>query len=335
MNTMDNVRISIIIAAYNVEDYIGDCIDSILKQTHQEFELIIIDDGSSDNTLDICEIYVCRDERVSVYHQSNKGVGAARNLGLQMVKGDYITFIDSDDIICNKYLENLLIPCVENNADVSVCLYQYVKKGEDYKPLITNKYKIMDVDYKILQAKIIGRCCGTLIRTELVNGIFFDTDLYVGEDLLFLCKIIDRSRKIAVTNDTLYCYYIYGESAYNGAYNDKKYTEIISWNRVIELFKDRPKVFRNTINRIYGWIVLSNLLRMEEFHYYNRAKKKYCLNELRKMFWAVFNRYPGGGTRSLAMYPIYIVACLSPRLGYLIFKNLMDFKHKIQRKKIW
>lgn len=331
---MGDIKVSIIIAAYNVEDYIENCINSILKQTYQNFELIIVDDGSKDNTLDVCKKYMQRDHRVCVYHQTNKGVGEARNLGLKKASGDYITFIDSDDIICKKYLENLLIPCIKENADISICLYQYVNEGNNYNPIITNTYKVMDVDYKILQAKIIGRCCGTLIRATVVKGISFDTDLYVGEDLLFLCRCINRSNKIAITDDQLYCYYIYGESSYNGTYNDKKYTEIISWNRVIELFKDRPKVFRNTINRIYGWILLSNLLRMEEYHYCNQDKRKYCLKQLRKMLWPVFNRYPGGGTRSSAMYPIYIITCLSPRLGYQIFKNLMCFKHKLQEKMV-
>lgn len=155
--------------------------------------------------------------------------------------------------------------------------------------------------------------------------------VYEGGEPIFIDTEYDTWN---ITNDELYCYYIYGESSYNGTYNDKKYTEIISWNRVIGLFKDRPKIFRNTINRIYGWIVLSNLLKMEEFDYCNQERKRYCLIQLRKMFWPVFNLYPGGGTRSFAMYFIYIITCLSPRLGYKIFKNLMCLKHKVQKKMV-
>lgn len=326
---MENILVSIIVAAYNVEKYIGNCIESILKQTYRNFELIIIDDGSRDNTKILCEKYRNMDDRITVIHQTNQGVSAARNNGLKKISGDYVTFIDSDDEISDKYLENLLIPCVKEHADISVCLYQYVDEGKKYNPVITNKYRVMDIDYKILQAKIIGRCCGTLIKSDLLKNQFFDTDVYVGEDLLFFCKAVNKANKMAITNDQLYCYYIYKESSYNGTYNDKKYTEIISWNRVIDLFEERSGHFKNTIYRMYGWIVLSNILKMQEFHYSNAERKEYCLKELRRMIRPVFNRYSGGDQVSVAMYPIYLLTCIFPYAGYKLFNTLMKLKHKI------
>lgn len=328
---MVDVLVSIIIAAYNVENYISNCIESILRQTYTNFELIIVDDGSVDRTGAICDEYANIDKRIMIVHQANMGVSAARNAGLKHISGRYVTFIDSDDEVSFKYLENLLLPCINDKADISVCLYQYLSKEDKYNPSITNNYEVVDIDYQILQAKIIGRCCGSLIDKSLLDNVYFNTDLYVGEDLLFLCNAINNAKTIAITSDKLYCYYIYDESSYNGAYDEKKFTEIISWNRVINLFKDRPAVFKNTIYRLYGWILLNNILRMEKDNYTDKAKKKYCLHQLRKMTKYVFNRYPGGGKRNIAMYPVYLIVCISPPLGYFVFNMLMRWKHCLQR----
>ncbi len=324
-----NILVSIIIAAYNSEKYIGNCIESVLNQTYEKFELIIIDDGSTDNTRIICEKYKDKDSRIKYIYQNNQGVGEARNNGLKNMSGNFVSFIDSDDEISNKYIECLLEPCIKDDVDIAACMYQYVDEGKKYNPLITNTYKVAKIDCEILQAKIIARCCGTLINADLVKNERFDTDVYVGEDLLFLCKVINKAHKMSITMDQLYCYYIYKESSYNGTYNDKKFTEIISWNRVIKLFEDRPEVFRNTIYHMYAWIVLSNVLKMEEFHYYDNEKKEYCLRELRKMKRIVLTRNHGGDRVNIAMYFIYFVTCISPRVGYRMFYALMEFKHNI------
>ena len=324
-----NVLVSIIIAAYNSEKYIANCIESVLNQTYERFELIIIDDGSTDNTRTICEKYKEKDCRIIYIYQDNQGVGEARNNGVKNMSGDFVSFIDSDDEISCKYLECLLEPCIKDNVDIAACMYQYVDEGKKYNPTITNTYKVSNINCEILQAKIIARCCGTIINTNLVKNEYFDTDVYVGEDLLFLCKAINKARKMSITMDQLYCYYIYKESSYNGTYNDKKFTEVISWNRVIKLFEDRPKDFRNTISHIYAWIVLSNVLKMEEFHYNDKGKKEYCLRELRKMKGTIFSQNYGGDNVNIAMYFIYLLTCISPYIGYKMFHALMKLKHKI------
>ncbi|MBR2924115.1 MAG: glycosyltransferase family 2 protein [Clostridia bacterium] len=330
---MFDVLISIVIATYNAEQYISNCIDSILKQTHKKFELIIVNDGSVDSTAVICNEYAARDSRIKVFHQDNHGVGFARNKGLANASGEYVTFIDSDDEVSDKYLERLLLPCMKNHADISVCLYQYVSKDEEYTPVITGEYCILSVDYHILQAKIIGRCCGTLINKKLLNEVFFDTDLFVGEDLLFFCKALSHAEKISITEDQLYCYNIYDESSYSGTYNEKKFTEIISWNRVLALFQDKSEIFRNTLYRLYGWILLNNILRMEESNYINQSHRKLCLSQLRKMTKYVFGFCRGGGKRSVAMYPVYLVTSMSPKMGYIMFSRLMWMKHSIRKNK--
>ena len=113
------VKLSVVIPVYNIEDYIGKCLDSVLAQTYQNYEVIIVDDGSTDGTAGVCDEYAQKDERIRVIHKKNEGVSATRNLGLKLVTGDYITFIDSDDFVDKLYLEVLYKSLTENDADIA------------------------------------------------------------------------------------------------------------------------------------------------------------------------------------------------------------------------
>lgn len=112
---------SIIIPVYNVEQYLDKCLKSISKQTFLDFECIIVDDGSPDNSNAIIDKYVNKDQRFKVIHQKNMGLSAARNTGLDVAKGDYITFVDSDDYIANDYLEKFVLKIASSNADIIIC----------------------------------------------------------------------------------------------------------------------------------------------------------------------------------------------------------------------
>ncbi len=118
-------KISVIIPVYNTEAYIQRCVDSILWQTLNDFELILVDDGSSDNCGSICDEYARQDNRIHVIHQKNKGLSAARNVGLDYVfehfDSDWVSFIDSDDWVYPKYLESLIQAAIENNVQIAAC----------------------------------------------------------------------------------------------------------------------------------------------------------------------------------------------------------------------
>ncbi len=113
--------ISAIVPVYNVEKYLYRCVDSILKQTYENFELILIDDGSPDNCSQMCDELSEKDSRIKVIHQENQGLSAARNSGIKIAKGNYLTFIDSDDWISNTMFEDLINLIKEKNADISIC----------------------------------------------------------------------------------------------------------------------------------------------------------------------------------------------------------------------
>ena len=129
---MTMVKVSIGVPVYNVEAYLRECLDSIMNQTFKDFEVIMVDDGSTDNSFDICQEYVARDKRFKLIHQENKGNGGSRNTCLKYMNGEFITWIDSDDVIKPNYLEKLLQVQKETDAQIINCMFYYIKDGIEY-----------------------------------------------------------------------------------------------------------------------------------------------------------------------------------------------------------
>ena len=123
---MDEKLVSVIIPAYNIEDYIGRCLDSIISQTYKNLEIIVVDDGSRDYTGEILDNYAKKDRRIKVIHKENGGVSSARNKGIEAAEGDYIGFIDGDDLIEPEMYKTLVDLLEEENADIAHCGYQMV-----------------------------------------------------------------------------------------------------------------------------------------------------------------------------------------------------------------
>ena len=134
-----NSLISVIVPVYNVEKYLPQCLNSIINQTYKNIEVVLVDDGSTDDSGNICEEYKKNDERIIVVHQKNSGLSAARNVGIEISTGEYITFIDSDDYISPDYIENLYSALEQYSADIAIC---------DLKK-VSEKVELWDIDYKV------------------------------------------------------------------------------------------------------------------------------------------------------------------------------------------
>lgn len=192
--------ISIIVPVYNVEQYLDRCIMSILKQSLKKWELILLDDGSIDTSGEICDKYKEIDNRIRVIHKSNTGVSSTRNLGINLSKGEFITFIDSDDWVEPDYLELMYKAIKKMNVEVIVsgCVYEDknglknpFKKGE---PTI---YKRNEVKKEFLkQDKFIWTISDKLYKAELLKKVKLNTHLKIAEDMLLFWKIINSVEKV-------------------------------------------------------------------------------------------------------------------------------------------
>ena len=199
--------ISVIVPIYNTEQYLYRCIDSIFAQTFTDFELLLIDDGSTDSSGAICDEYAAKDNRVRVFHKENGGVCSARNLGLTHAFGDYKTFIDSDEWVENNYLEDIL-PL--NNEDFISSYYVAEGWPEWVSCPIKNRLYVGDElkDFFDGDFNSMNFICSKLLKREIIetNKIRFDNTISYGEDTLFIFNFLQYVNKIKTKSNATYHY---------------------------------------------------------------------------------------------------------------------------------
>lgn len=198
--------ISIIIPVYNVEDFLEECLQSIVRQSYDDFEVVMIDDGSTDRSSAICQKYCSQDNRFSYYYQSNSGVSKARNEGLKQISGDYITFMDADDYYTSK---DALLILLENlkkyNVDVVSCGIEnkYFRKSTYtvHRGILSSR----DALKAMLLNEISVSACNKLYTKEVLEGIYF-AGSYVGEDQPFLLAVFRKMNTMQNIDKILYTY---------------------------------------------------------------------------------------------------------------------------------
>ena len=245
-----NSKISIIVPVYNSEKYIGRCLDSILWQTYAELEVIIVDDGSCDRSGEICDEYARKDDRVKVWHTENAGVSVARNYALKKVTGDYVMFVDSDDWIDSTMCEEMLLVALQKDSDMLITNaknWQVINNeliADSSNESSESKVQQIDLETKFsfLEQYAFGVVWGILYKKSIIDGIFFDTDLIVGEDTYYFAKCIKRSKRVFYSNSLYYNYVIYENSAAHGEMTEGRMTCLKAWDRVAVLFNDNRRI---------------------------------------------------------------------------------------------
>ena len=203
--------ISVIVPVFNVEEYISECLDSILNQTYKQLEVILVDDGSTDRSGVICDSYAKKDSRVQVIHQKNSGVASARNAGLDRARGPYITFADSDDFIDATMYECMYQKLSESDADMIICGYKKVdeegKPIHNDSPIINQELSVHDVLGKLNEKN--GWYYLTVWNRMYKSGVWDDVRFDVGkkhEDEFVAHKLFAKCKKILTIEDKLYSY---------------------------------------------------------------------------------------------------------------------------------
>ena len=262
--------ISIVMPVFNAEEYLKKSIESILDQTYPAWELIIIDNGSEDDSFRICQEYAKNEERILVLHQyQNKGVSAARNLGVEKATGNYVTFLDADDWVAPDYLEQLVKMAKNTQADMLVCQYKKVSEAEreteeeisieENKEAPRFAAKAYNREEYVEKCLLEGytHCWGVLYKLSLVEGIRFPARVTIGEDVLFLIDTVLQAEKIVVTEYDGYRYYINENGAMNRKFTPSYMDQILCWQKAKEKLVDKYPVLENKINSI---LVVSTML---------------------------------------------------------------------------
>lgn len=280
--------ISVIIPVYNVEEYLHECVDSVLNQTYQNFEVILVDDGSTDSSGQICDEYVEKDERITVIHQKNGGLSVARNTGLSEANGEYVYFLDSDDYIAENTFESLLVIAEKDNSDivffdaVSFADTNDFTVNQNY--IRKNKYKT-DTGYNVFESMTQNNEYHSAVpllflkKQFLIDcGISFIPDI-VYEDMIFTYQIFCKSAVVSQCKEALYYRRYRKNSIMTSAKSKKHFTSCIVVYKNNASFTNKLKSDNKKACNKYVCRCAFNVFNVYEK--LNKKDKKSCKSELK------------------------------------------------------
>ncbi len=238
------MKVSVIVPVYNVESYIKQCVESILNQSFNEFELILVDDGSGDNSGIICDELAQTDDRIVCVHKENGGVSSARNAGLDIAKGEYIAFVDSDDCIASDMLEVLYGNMMKYDTDISGI--EYAEFSKSLPAIITNsriKYKKNDLMKFIMQKNRLYCVVRYLYKTSILSNQRFDCDIKLGEDQMFVFDYVSKCKTLVMSNYNGYFYRRNINSLSNGQLKKSCKDELDNRLKMIDILDKKTKKY--------------------------------------------------------------------------------------------
>ncbi|WP_270504404.1 glycosyltransferase family 2 protein [Eubacterium limosum] len=232
-------KISVIIPVFNVEKFLKKCVDSVVNQTYRNLEIILVDDGSTDNSSKLCDKFKKKDSRIVVIHKKNGGLSDARNIGISKASGKYISFVDSDDFVNLDMYEILHNELVNNGADIAVCGFfecyknKRIENGFSNKDkcILTSKEAIVNLD------KIFPMAWNKLYKKEIFSDIKYPVGKY-NEDTFIILKILMKAERIVITNKKLYYYVKRNDSIMTEKFNIKHLDIIEAWKENLKIVKN-------------------------------------------------------------------------------------------------
>lgn len=286
-----NPLISIIVPVYNVEDYLKACLDSIINQTYKNLEIILIDDGSTDNSGKICDEYAGKDNRIKVIHKPNGGLSDARNAGLEIAKGEYIGFVDSDDYITEDMYEFLYNLVVDNNLDVAMCASCDVYENGTVKEPKTFETVFFDKKEKIIENLFLNKAggaavsvCNKLFKKKVIENCKFTVDK-TYEDVFYILKWIENTQKFARSSVVKYYYFQRNQSImHQRFYTSKLLDGIEAYSLNLDIIEKKySNIIASAKVRLY-WayrIAIEKIYACEDYKKNSLVVQK-IQNELRK-----------------------------------------------------
>lgn len=292
-------KISVIVPVYNKKDYLAQCIDSIRAQSYGNLELLLVDDGSTDGSGDICDRYAAKDERVKVFHQSNGGPTAAVLTGLQEAVGDYYTFIDSDDYVSKEMLQKMA-ECLTGRRGEIVCCNHVLEKRRETVPVIqplpAGVYEGAKLEEEI-KNKLLGReeriipmsRCMKLCERSVFEGNekYYDTKLRMGDDFNLIYPALLAAERIVIMEEALFYHYRYVEDSIVHGYDPHNAESVEGWYQaILRIVRDREVPDGEAkLDREYCYMmmyVMKNELRNPDRDYVQRIQDIYMKPEVRE-----------------------------------------------------
>ena len=325
---METALISVIVPVYNVAQYLEKSIASIQQQTYKNLEIILVDDGATDESGRLCEQIAEQDERVLVYHKENEGLSQARNDGLKQAHGDYVIFIDSDDYIHSEMIASLYQQLVKEDADVSSCGVMNVYANSE-SPQTENQddYFVCDTETflreYLIGEKIPGTICNKLIKKEVAAQLTFPKGL-IYEDAYYHFDLIKVAKKYVVNTKPYYYYFHRGDSITTKPYAEKDLAYIDIYQKFYtEVVKEYPNLTEVAFFRLaYAhFFILDKMLLDDNFKEFKDYPRIY--GYLKKHAFAIFKNTIFRKGRRISALALFVNVRL---YRILLFKNIEQSK---------
>ena len=283
--------VSVIVPVYNVEKYIGRCLDSLVNQTLKNIEIIVVNDGSPDNSQEIIDKYTKKYNNIKSYIKENGGLSDARNYGLKYAKGEYISFIDSDDYIDKTMMEKMYNKAKENNFDLIVCDLDMVDdNGEFIQNVSSNLNKDIYKDkIKNYMINMYPSAWNKIYKQDLFkNKVYFKKGIWF-EDVEFIYRLIPYIKSIGTIKDNLY-HYVQREGAITKTFDKRLYNYIDNWNGIIDFYQknDFYEDYKQELEYCYVRYLYATFIKQAT----NYKDKKEYENAVESAIKSVKNRFP-------------------------------------------
>mgnify|MGYP004494858807 CR=1 FL=1 len=306
-------KVSIIVPVYNVEEYLDKCLNSLVNQTLKDIEIIVVNDGTRDNSQDIIDKYKEKFPKlIKAYKKENGGLSSARNYGLDKASGEYISFIDSDDYIDVNMMKEMYNKAHDNNFDVVVCDMEYIYKN--YTKVVSS---LIDIDLKDKEEikkhmiNIYPAACNKIYKKNIIKDLKFKEGVWY-EDVEFTYRLLPLINSIGTIKKPFYKY-LQRENAITSTFNDKIFNYISNWNGVVEYYKDNNfyEEYSNELEYCYVRYLYATMVKgMTNFRDYDKYQKgvkeaiknvkehfpkyrknKYFYKSKKGLYLLIFNRF--------------------------------------------
>lgn len=323
---MDDL-ISIIVPVYNVEKYLKKCVESIINQTYKNIEIILVDDGSSDKSGDICDEYKKLDNRIRVYHKENGGLSDARNYGIDKANGKYICFVDSDDCVTEDMCEILYEDIIEFNSDVSfgtfTDCYDTISSVRPKKKERCKLTKEEAINYVMLGEKAPISAIAKLYKKNLFDLVSFEKGR-TYEDAIIMVELLDRCTYVSYNSSSVY-YYIHRENSITTQnFSKRNYDVIYAYEKNYEIIKNKYPQFLKTAKMRLCWANFQVLDSMVKSDYH---PDKNIVKYLRSNFMFILRCQQFTKARKISMLALELSEKLYIRIAkYFYTKKRVAYK---------
>lgn len=315
--------VAIIVPVYNAEQYLKECLESIISQTYNNIEIILIDDGSTDNSGNICDEYAIKDKRIRVFHNENRGVSYSRNLGISKATSKYLLFVDSDDVVKKEYVYELIKPIKKEDYDLVICnkIDIYLPKNKQNEIFIDEKILSRNfIDDYYLLIELLKAPYVKLYKKEIIkrNNIEFPINVNSSEDQRFNFEYFKHVKKYFFVNKSLYVYFHRKNNSLSQVISIKNCNDIIKTLSIEKNFFDSFKIK-------YKEAILSNEIVLYLNLFINIDKEKYSSYKMYKEYAIKLKEILGSWIAPTNKKKYVILNCLKhniifPLYVYYFFK---------------